>query len=196
MNRAKTLLGALAAVLVTVLWFLFLFTPKSDDLSSAEDQTQALQNEVLSLRGQLGRLRDIEDNRVSYLAAQAGLESSIPLVPNLANLIDDLHLLADDTAVDLQSITPGVPTAVPGVGVTEIVLVLDLQADYFELLGFLYGLEDMERLVKVDALTLDSEEEGGGERVLAVTVTAKAYTSLSVGGEAVAASADGTEEEG
>ncbi|MFQ5516962.1 MAG: type 4a pilus biogenesis protein PilO [Acidimicrobiia bacterium] len=183
-------------VLVTVLWFLFLFTPKSDDLSSAEDQTQALQNEVLSLRGQLGRLRDIEDNRVSYLAAQAGLESSIPLVPNLANLIDGLHLLADDTAVDLQSITPGVPTAVPGVGVTEIVLVLDLQADYFELLGFLYGLEDMERLVKVDALTIDSQEDDAGERVLAVTVTAKAYTSLTVGGEAVAASADGTEEEG
>lgn len=181
MNRLRALVAVLVAVLITLLWFVLWFSPKRSDLSDAQDQTQAAEAEVLSLRGQLGRLREIEENRVSYESARAELESSVPIVSNLANLLDDLHLLADQTGVDLQSVTPGDPIATLELGVTEIGLVLELEADYFELIGFLFGLEDMERLIRVDSLSIGTQTEGG-ERVLAVSLTAKAFTTELVVG--------------
>lgn len=180
MNRLRALVVVLAAILVTLLWFVLWFSPKRSDLSDVQDETRAAEAEVLSLRGQLGRLREIEENQVSYLSAQAELESSVPIVSNLANLLDDLHLLADQTGVDLQAVTPGDPEPALQLGVTEIGIVLDLEADYFEVIGFLFGLEDMERLVRVDSLSIGTQETEAGDRILAVTLTVKAFTTEAV----------------
>ncbi len=159
--RRGIVLGTLAGVLAvtTVLWWLFLVGPRDREAAGILDQLQTAQDREQGLRTELARLRDAEDREVSYLFAIGEMERSIPETAELDAFLESVNTLADETGVELQGIDAAEPAAPEGEGAPfEIDVSLSLEGRYFEVLGFLYGVEAMERLVRVDGLSITPVE--------------------------------------
>jgi len=161
-SRMRILMGVLVLLLLTVLWWLFLLSPKRDAIDVAEAE---LDNSVLreqSLRTRLAQLQEIKDNELSYLFAIGQMESSIPATPQADAFIEDITFLAESTGVALTDITLAPPVADEGTGGFEVSVAIAVEGEYFEILGFLYGVEALDRLVRVDGIQLtpmDTEDE-------------------------------------
>ncbi len=151
----KVLVGVLLLLLITVIWWFIFFSPKRDaiDAAKAEQETAALRESTLETR--LRQLREIKDNELSYLFAIGQMESSIPATPQADAFIEDITFLAETTGVELGSISLTPPVADPATGGFEVPVSLTIEGEYFEVLGFLYGVEALDRLVRVDSIGLD-----------------------------------------
>jgi Tfp pilus assembly protein PilO len=144
----------LVLILVTGLWWMFLISPKNSAIADAETQLSDAETQEVLLRTQLKSLQEIKDSEVGFIVAIGEMERGMPVRPELASFIDDLTLLAGRTGVDLDTISPSAPAEIVDSGYYEMPVGLLLQGEFFEVLGFLYGLESMDRLVRVDGISL------------------------------------------
>ncbi len=175
--RRAFLLGFLAAVLVTVAWWLFIIGPRNARISDLEREHLAAVDTEQRLRVQITQLEDIRDRDIEYLAAVGQLNSLIPDRPLLEDFIEQVHALALSTGVDLQTLAPSPPEVVSDESVLrQISVSVQIEGRFFEVLGFLFGLTDMERLVRVDAVSLASSQEEGEGTVLSVGIELKLFT--------------------
>jgi Tfp pilus assembly protein PilO len=154
-TAGKVLVAVLALVLVTVIWWLMFFSPKRDaiDAARALQENAALREQTLRTR--IAQLGEIKDNELSYLFAIGQMESSIPATPQVDAFIEDITFLAETTGVELNSISLTPPVADPATGGFEVPVSLIIEGEYFEVLGFLYGVEALDRLVRVDSIGLN-----------------------------------------
>ncbi len=164
MRRSTALLVVLGILAVTALWWLFLVQPRRTEITDLRDRRDAAELEVERLRGEKAQLMEIQENELSYMTAGAALERLIPPTPELAQFIDDVTLLALDSGVELLTLTPSLPTAEPFADFASVTVFMEVDGQFFEVLGFLYGLADMQRLVRVDGVTLSPS--GGEETAL------------------------------
>ena len=164
MNRRLLAFSLLGFLFVTVLWYFFLLSPRNGKISDLDDQLQTAIAEGDALRVAAVALRDVQDNDVAFLAAIGQMEAGIPEEPELAVFIEEVTALAEATGIELQSIAPSEPTASQTLPVYEITVTLAMEGEYFEMLGFLFGLDDMERIVVVQALSITAGA-GGGEEI-------------------------------
>jgi Tfp pilus assembly protein PilO len=104
---------AVAAVLVVVLagWFL-LISPQSSHAKSLQSDAAAQEQTNLSLRSTLARLTAQAEQVTVDQARLAAISAEMPPTPALASYIRTLTNAAAAAHVDLQTITPGQPTAV------------------------------------------------------------------------------------
>lgn len=153
-SRTKLLLGILVLVLVTVLWFLFVFSPRRDAIAAAQAEQDGAALRQITLQTALDNLQQIKENELTYLFAIGQMEASIPTTPQADAFIEDLTFLAESTGVELSTISLTPPVADPLTGGFEVPVSISIDGEYFEILGFLYGVEALDRLVIVDAVSL------------------------------------------
>lgn len=180
MKRTGLILGVLGVVLITALWWFLVINPTNTKIADAEDQLQsAVDNEVL-LRTQLARLKKIQDNELTYRSAIGALDAAIPPSPQMPALIDTLSELAEDSGVIWEAGTYGNPVEVEGEEYFEIPINLTVQGQFFEVLGYLYGISDLERVVRIDAVTLSPTEDDDGFIIEDVSIAAVTFTTGNV----------------
>lgn len=176
MNQRTLLFGVVGLILVTLLWWLFLFSPKRSDVSDLRAEKENLEGQSSSLQAEKARLEEIEENLLTFEVNIAELERSIPTTPDLATFLEDVNLLAQQTSVDLLSIAPSLPSQTEGVPVLEIQVSMAIEGQFFEILGFIYGLSDMERLVRIDTLALSSTLDEDGTVLLSASLDTRLFT--------------------
>jgi Tfp pilus assembly protein PilO len=175
--RRLSLIVVLAVLLVTVAWWFFLIGPRNAKIGDLEDQYTAAVDTEQRLRVQIRQLQDIRDREVEYAAAVGRLDSLIPERPHLEEFIEQVHALALSTGVELQTLTPALPEVVgEGSELRHISVSVQVEGEFFEILGFLFGLSDMERLVRVDAVALASSAEEGVGTVLSAGIELRLFT--------------------
>jgi type IV pilus assembly protein PilO len=180
-RRAPLLLSLLAVVLITAVFFLFVISPMNVRIGELRDQLEAAKSEEMTLRTTLARLKRIQESELAYISAVGALETGIPPNPDLADFVDQLNVLMQETGILWQSITPGLPTPVEGQTYLEIPVTLVLEGQYFETLGYLYGLAELERLVVVDAVSIGSSQDEDGLTLLSVTLSCRVFTTGTLG---------------
>jgi Tfp pilus assembly protein PilO len=180
MSRTGLLVGLLVALLVTAAWWFLLVGPQRTREADAADALQLARDEEVLLRTQLQSLRRIQDNELPYRAAIAELQASIPDTPQTASLIDDLAVLADETGVGWESATYGNPALNEDTELFEIPVAITINGQFFEVLGYLYGIADLDRVVRVDGLTISPDLDDDGFTILAVNLTGRAFSTETV----------------
>lgn len=175
MRRSQLLLAVVVLVAVTALWWLFVMAPRNDRLAELQDALDAARDRELVLRGELSRLEEIALQESTYLAAIGEMQTAIPDRPEIAGFLEELNFLADRTGVELVSMSLAPPSPPEADGPFEIRVSVNLEGQYFEILGFLYGLEAMDRLVRVETITMtpirEAEDEGEAGPPDAATTT-------------------------
>ena len=175
MRRIGILTG-LGVLFLTAVWWMFLISPKNAQIADFEDELNvAIGNEQL-LRVTINELEAIRQAEVEYLAALGQLESLIPERPLLEEFIEQVYALTIDTGVELQTLAPSVPSVSDASLLREIQVSTQIEGEFFELLGFLFGLNDMERLVRVDAVAVSASTDDIEGTVLSASVQMTLFT--------------------
>ncbi|MEX0825169.1 MAG: type 4a pilus biogenesis protein PilO [Acidimicrobiia bacterium] len=164
---------------ITAAWWMFLVSPRNSRIAELGDELVVAQDTEQRLRVQVRQLEEIRDREVEYLAALGQLESLIPERPLLDEFIEAIFALTNDTGVELQTLSPSLP-AVAGddsdSDLREIAISAQIEGEFFEILGFLFGLNEMDRLVRVDGISASSSVNESGVTVLAVGVQMRLFT--------------------
>ncbi len=177
MRRPAVLIAIVGVLLLTVLWWLFIASPRRAEVDDLRTQRDAAVITEEQLRSEKAQLLEIQENELSYMTASAALENLIPPTPDLPTFIDEVTLLAIDSSVDLLSLSPGLPTAEAFAEFATISVFIDIQGQFFEVLGFLYGLADMPRLVRVDSVTLTPTVGADGTVTVDASLNATIFTT-------------------
>lgn len=205
MNRRAMAIGAGAAVLILLLWYVLLWSPRKDDLKKAKARRETAEQAQVQLQSEIARLRAAQKDEPLLRAQLETLRTSIPDEPNLAQFILDANDAAIRSGIDFISIAPALPAApavavpvapVPGapaapapVGAppADIKLNLQIKGGYFQVLDFLNRLDALPRLVVTDGLNVSAEASASPR--LTVAVTARMFVRAvpaAFGGTAVA----------
>lgn len=177
MKRTGILLGVLGAVLVAAAWYMLVMQPINGRIADAQSELDAAKDQELTLRTQLARLQKIQDAELSYISAIGALDVQIPSLPELASLNTTLSDLANQSSVVWQGVTYGVPALVPEKDYYGMPLSIRVEGQFFEVLGYLYSIADMERLVRIDGVSVSPTLDDNNFTVLDVTITASAFTT-------------------
>jgi Tfp pilus assembly protein PilO len=175
--RRMGLLAVLAILLVTAAWWMFLISPRNGQITEHQDDLVVAQDTEQRLRVQIRQLQEILDREVEYLAAVGQLEALIPDRPLLDEFIEEIFALTNETGIDLQTLSPSLPAVTEDGGeLREIVISAQIEGEFFEVLGFLFGLNEMDRLVRVDGIVMSSSETETGDTILAVGIEMRLFT--------------------
>lgn len=175
--RRVLLFGVLIAILLAVGWFFLLIRPIQADIADAQDQLETAQQQELILQTELNRLRRIKDAELQYTTAVSELNTAIPPTPELGSLIDQLEILAEASGVTWRNASYTNPGEESDAGFREIGVNISVEGQYFQILGYLYGIADLDRLVRVDGLNVASSLSADGFTVLTTTINATAFTT-------------------
>ncbi|MGH8875184.1 MAG: type 4a pilus biogenesis protein PilO [Acidimicrobiia bacterium] len=177
--RRTVLLVVLGSVLATAAWFLFVFGPASERIAIAEEELAAAEQQEVQLRAQLAQLRRVEENQFAYLTVVGALEAAVPPTPQLDVLIEDLKALSDDSGMEWKSMANGDPTEVEDTDYFQVPVSITLEGQYFELLGYLYGIADLSRVIVIESVAVTPAQEEGFT-VLTVTIAGRVFTTSGI----------------
>ena len=159
MSRRVLALMLAFFVAVSAAWWFFLISPRNARVGDLDNQLSNAVAEEEALRRAVLALQEVQQNDVAFLAAIGQMEAGIPVEAELAVFIEEVIALARRTGIELQSIAPSEPVQVPDLALYEITVSMSLRGEYFEMLDFLFRLDDMERIVVVQAISITA---GGG----------------------------------
>lgn len=174
--RRWVILGVLVALLLAVAWWFFFISPRNASIAKAGDDLQAAQDQEMALRAQVGQLMAIRESEVEYLAGIGQLERLIPERPLLDEFIEAVYALCGTTGVELLNMAPAMPVPVTGSALRQITVSATVEGEFFEVLGFLFGVMDMDRLVRVDAISVSSGQDEAGVTTLSVSLSMRLFT--------------------
>jgi len=178
-SRRQIAIAAAVAVGVTALFFFILLKPKLSDISKTKDDVQAARAQAASLDTQIAHLQDVKKNAPQTMAQLAALSQFLPSTSDLPGFIRLVQDAATRSGLDLQSIAPSPPAALPGsTGVQVISVTLTAQGGYFRIEDFLARLEQLERAVEVRSIALSPAQSNISSLVsLNTTITLNMFVA-------------------
>jgi Tfp pilus assembly protein PilO len=184
MNRTALVLSVLGAVVVIVLFVIFVFQPAREELAEVEDQIALEQTEQGRLEGEIERLRLVREDAPNVEAELAAADAIVPHDPALPALVRQLQMAADESGVTLSSVATGRPVALeeaPEEGLSAIDVNTQLEGGYFQIVDFLRRVEEpgiSPRGITWVNATVTRDEENYPD--LSVTLAGRAYAVVEV----------------
>jgi Tfp pilus assembly protein PilO len=148
------------AVLLTLAWYFLLFAPTSSDLNDTRDDVAAAESQKQELENAIRRLKELSANQTQQEADLRTLRAAIPPTPDLGEFILQANEIASASGIDWLSISPSPPVA-SGANST-IALSIQVDGGFFQVLDYLNRMEDLDRLVIVDGVSISSGAENAG----------------------------------
>lgn len=180
MRNRPFLLFVLAALAIVALWWFFVYSPAGDELDEAKADREAEESQTAGLQAQLAQLEEIARNEPEIDAQLMQYEALIPPTPDLASFILSANEIAEASGIDWQSITPSEPQADPNTGTGTIDMQISIEGGFFQALDYLNRLEDLQRLVVVDSLSMSAgAADTGGAPSLSISVVGRMFTQAT-----------------
>jgi Tfp pilus assembly protein PilO len=176
-NRRAPLIAGAIALVVVILAVFFLVLPKMKDVSAAQDDLQAAEDQEITLEAQLKSLQDAQQEAPQTEQEIAAIDAAIPPTADLPELFRLLQSAADRSAVDFFSFTPGTPVVDPTSSYSTIASQLTVSGGYFAIDEFLFLLETLQRAAKVTTLAITPSTGATGE---ATTSTSSSTLQLQM----------------
>ena len=180
--RRGLLLGLFLFLIITAAWWFLFMASKSTEISDFNEERDAARLEQTTLEGRRNELAALAAREGDFLLGISEVQSSIPATPDGAALIEDINRIVEDTNVDLLTFSPGLPTPSTIPGLVEIQMQMTFEAPYFKVLSFLFALEKLERLVRVDQIAITSRILEDGTNLLSTSLTASAFSQSDLSG--------------
>jgi len=181
-SRRAPLIAGIIAIILAVLAVVLLVLPKMREVGETEDQLQAAQDQQIALEAQLQALQEAQAQAPETEAQIALLDAQIPPTADLPGLIRQLQDVADQSAVDFFSFTPGTPIASAAGNHSTLPSTISVTGSYFALDEYLFLLETLPRAAKVVQLditpsTTESAVGGSSPSALQLQLSVEFYTT-------------------
>ena len=159
-KRAPLIVGAIGLVLALFM-IMFLVLPKMHQVSAAKDKLAAAAAEQALLQSQLGALEDAKNDAAKNEAIIADVAGKIPPTVDEPGMLLLLANAASDAGLPLTQFTPGTPVLDSTTGLSQIPVTFSVSGTYFELAQFLYNIETMPRVAKVQSAAVSTAGDAG-----------------------------------
>jgi Tfp pilus assembly protein PilO len=158
--RVRTILVAVAAVVVILAFFLLFIRPKQSELTTAKADVATAENATQQLRAELLRLQALEDNAPQLQADLDEMRRRVPEEDEVGNFIFQAQEAANQAGVRFVQITPELPKPPPeGADLAEVRVTIGANGGYFAVQDFLRRLYALDRAVRIDNLTVVAVED-------------------------------------
>ena len=153
--KAKNLaVGALAALLVTALWYNFLLKPTKSQASKVRADTAQEKIKLQPLQAQLDQANADAAHAGEFKAQLASLQQAIPDNPAQAAFTRAADDIAAASNVSWQSVTHGPPT--PGLTTETITVGIQVKGTYEQVIDYVTRLAKLKRLLIIDSVQFSS----------------------------------------
>jgi Tfp pilus assembly protein PilO len=144
MTRTMVALSVLGAVLLTVVFWLLLWSPKQDELDQALVDIETVRSQQVQTESRILALEGVRERAPELEAEHVAGEAVLPRDAALPSALRQLQTAADEAGATLVSVSPGRPVAVEGGDATlgQIPVNVELHAGYFQAIDFLRRMED------------------------------------------------------
>jgi type IV pilus assembly protein PilO len=161
-------------LLAAVLWYFYMYRPTQQRAADLESEITTLTAQVArgeAARRNLPALR----NEVALLEREREIFlSQLPRESEVAALLDELRVSAEDAGVLFRSLTQGgANESIPDV--RPIGFSLATEGTYSETMRFLGALEELQRFTKIRQIGLGVQDEGGADPELDSTFNFTVY---------------------
>ncbi len=179
MNTRNVLIAVLVAILVVGLWWFLFWRGSSTRLGDIEAELQTAVQEQDTLDTRIARLQELRNQQGQFDAAVAEISVSIPADPSEAALLESIRALARESGLDIVALSaiPPAPSTLSE-ELFEIALNLGVEGEYFRTLQFLFDLEDLDRLIRIDQIAISATfDETTATNTLQTNITARAFST-------------------
>jgi Tfp pilus assembly protein PilO len=167
-GRRTPIIAGVVVALIAVLAFMFLVRPKMSQVSEAQVELEAAQDDEIVLEAQLRTLQDAQAAAPETERQIALIEDQVPPTADLPALIRLLQSAADRAAVDFFSFTPATPVADATGQFSTISSSITVTGGYFSIDEFLFLIETLPRAAKGVSISV---APGGGDGVVGSSQT-------------------------
>lgn len=145
MNRQTGIVAALVAVLLIALFYFFVWSPKSDEIEEIEAQIETVEQQQAQLEQRITELKEVRNNAPELEAAIVSAESIVPRDIGQASAIRQLQLAADESGVELPTVTFGRPSQIQDAppGLASVQVTVQLEGGYYQLVDFYRRVENV-----------------------------------------------------
>jgi Tfp pilus assembly protein PilO len=187
-GRTKMILSVLGVVALGVATFFLAVKPRQDELGRVRDNVAKEQDRTQSLEAELAHRQQLQENAPQLEAQIAKYRELVPEDDQVANFIFQVQEAANESGVGFVEITPDLPTPpVEGAQVAEVKSIIGARGGYFAVQDFFRRLYGLDRAVRIDEVTMDSEEDQTTQETLVkLGATARIFFELPVGATAPA----------
>ncbi len=175
-DRRTPIFAAVGVIVVLLLTVFFLVLPKMNQVSSADDQLAQAKSQEATLQSQLAALQQAQQDAPAARETIRQVDQAIPPTIDQQGFILLLQNAADQSGVDLFTITPGAPQADPATGLTSSANTITVNGSYFAITQFMFDIETLPRAAKISTLQMTPTAEEGGSG-LTGTATVTIYTT-------------------
>lgn len=144
MSRQTGVLAALGVVLLAALFYFFVWQPKSEEIAGIEEEIEAVEQQQAQLRQRITELKEVRANAPDAESDIVAAESIVPRDIGQAAAIRQLQLAADESGVELPTVSFGPPAQVQDAtpGLAAIQVTVALQGGYYQIVDFYRRVED------------------------------------------------------
>ena len=181
MKRNALIVIAATLLMVIVAWFFLIYSPKGDDLKTAQTAVATEEAKTQDLQNTLSRLQAQAKNASAQQALLRRFDQAIPKTPNEGEFIVEMRKIADSAGIEFLLITLSPPAA--GGASSVIALNISISGSFFQVKNYLTKLEKLERLVIIDGMNISpgggtaSTSTGSSDTAtLSVSLTARMFT--------------------
>jgi type IV pilus assembly protein PilO len=184
----RVVLGTAGAVVVLLLvWYQFLWSPKGADIASAHERTTTAQSKAQELQTRLDSLVVAKRDLPALVDRQVRLKAAVPDTPDLAGFLLAANEAATKAGVDYLNVAPALPaTTTPGLP-PAITVALNVTGGYSQVLDYLDRLATLPRVVVVDHVQVSPGVKDGSDPKLSITLTARTFAGQGAPPTAVTA---------
>lgn len=162
--RTRLIVAGIVALLVCLIFYFFFIRPRSSELGRVTDEVESAQNETTSLQAQLTDLRNLRDNAAELNQELNDIRALVPKTYDIYNFLLQVQDAATASGVGLGQIDPEFPATPPeGATLAQIRVTLVARGGYFSLQDFIRRLQELDRALSMDGITLSIAEDEGGE---------------------------------
>lgn len=176
MNRRAVIFGVIGSLVMLLLWYFLLWSPRQSEISAAEQRTAAAETQAATLEAEIQRLQAAQRDEPLKQARRAELQAAVPDDPALGQFILDVNAAASASGIEFMTISQTPPAPSETGGPSTIALNFSVAGGYFQVLDFMNRLTDLPRLVVIDTVNLSPGE--GGTR-LSASLGSRIFTTAT-----------------
>lgn len=150
--RDQIIVAAMVAVLLVLGFGVFGIRPQLGKIAELRNQQQKEQKKKQNSEAILQRLREAKKEAAETESKLIETKKRVPEDPQMASLLTEIQDTANQAGVDFVSIKPG--EMVAQTDITNIPLVIHIEGSFFDLVDFLYRLNDLKREIRIDKVTI------------------------------------------
>lgn len=159
-QRDLALIIIVLTVLLSLLWYFYLYRPGQARLSDLDVQIESLNADIRTGETVRDSIEALEADIATLQEQRRAFLAELPLASEVSNLIDQLRVGAEAAGVDFSSVSQGGPSNEESEFVRSLGFSVATQGSYAQTMSFLNLLESLRRFTKIRQVSLSVSDNG------------------------------------